>query len=239
MDVLTFDETIDCIDALITSGRGGTVYTPNVDHIVQAEDNPRFVDAYSRATLAIADGMPVVWASRLAGEPLPEKVSGSDLVVPLLRRAAERKWRDYVLGGLPGSGEAARDILERDIPGLQVVGVEAPMIAVSDPKEKHDGIVARIREARADLVLVALGAPKQEYFSDAVVDRVRPAVLVGCGGTLDFIAGKVKRAPAWMSDNGLEWLYRLAQEPRRMWKRYLVRDPRFLFVVLREMRNER
>src|SRR6185312_3820074 len=90
VDVVTFDETIDCIDALISSGRGGTVYTPNVDHIVQAEEDPRFRDVYSRVSLSIADGMPVVWASRLFGEPLPEKVSGSDLVVPLLQRAAQR-----------------------------------------------------------------------------------------------------------------------------------------------------
>jgi N-acetylglucosaminyldiphosphoundecaprenol N-acetyl-beta-D-mannosaminyltransferase len=239
IDSLTFAEALDAIDALVAKGEGGTVFTPNVDHVVQAEENERFRDAYEAATLSLVDGMPVLWASRLMGSPLPEKVSGSDLVVPLLERAAARGWRVFFLGGLPGSAEGARDSLVARIPGLHVVGVAAPRISVDGASVSHDAIVEVLREARPDLVLVALGAPKQELFSHAIAARVRPAVLVGIGATLDFIAGKVRRAPPWMSANGLEWLYRLAQEPRRMWRRYLVEDPKFLLILLRELRRAR
>ena len=239
IDSLTFDEAIDAIDALVSRGAGGMVFTPNVDHVVQAEDNARFRAAYAAASLSLVDGMPVLLASRLMGRPLPEKVSGSDLVEPLLARAAARGWRVFFLGGLPGSAEEARAVLVRRLPGLNVVGVAAPRIDVEDPAATHDAIVGALRDARPDLVLVALGAPKQELFSHAIAEHVRPAVLVGVGATLDFIAGKVRRAPPWMSDNGLEWLYRLGQEPRRMWHRYLVRDPRFLLIVLRELRRAR
>jgi N-acetylglucosaminyldiphosphoundecaprenol N-acetyl-beta-D-mannosaminyltransferase len=239
VDSVTFAEAIDAIDALVARGQGGTVFTPNVDHVVQAEENSRFRDAYDAAALSLVDGMPVLWASRLMGNPLPEKVSGSDLVVPLLERAAKRGWRVFFLGGLPGAAEGARDLLLGRIPGLHVVGVASPRIDVESAAETHSAIVEVLREARPDLVLVALGAPKQELFSHAIAERMRPAVLVGIGGTLDFIAGKVRRAPLWMSANGLEWLYRFAQEPRRMWRRYLVRDPKFLLIVLRELRRPR
>jgi N-acetylglucosaminyldiphosphoundecaprenol N-acetyl-beta-D-mannosaminyltransferase len=235
VDAVTFTQAIDVIDALISRGQGGTVFTPNVDHVVQAEENERFRDAYQAAALSLVDGMPVLWASRLMGKPLPEKVSGSDLVMPLLERAAARGWRVFFLGGLPGSAEGARDLLVERIPGLHVVGVASPRIDVDSPSATHSAIVDVLREARPDLVLVALGAPKQELFSHAIAERLRPAVFVGVGGTLDFIAGKVRRAPPWMSENGLEWLYRLMQEPQRMWRRYLLRNPRFLLVVLREL----
>jgi N-acetylglucosaminyldiphosphoundecaprenol N-acetyl-beta-D-mannosaminyltransferase len=239
IDSVTFAEAIDAIDELVARGKGGTVFTPNVDHVVQAEENSRFRDAYEAAALSLVDGMPVLWASRLIGTPLPEKVSGSDLVAPLLERAAVRGWRVFFLGGLPGSAEEARDLLVKRIPGLHVVGVASPMIDVDGSAKSHSAVVDVLRAARPDLVLVALGAPKQELFSHAVAEQMRPAVLVGVGGTLDFIAGKVRRAPPWMSASGLEWLYRLAQEPRRMWRRYLVRDPKFLLIVLREMRRGR
>jgi N-acetylglucosaminyldiphosphoundecaprenol N-acetyl-beta-D-mannosaminyltransferase len=239
VDSVTFAQALDTIDGLVARGQGGTVFTPNVDHVVQAEGNARLRDAYQAAALSLVDGMPVLWASRLMGSPLPEKVSGSDLVVPLLERAAARGWRVFFLGGLPGSAEGARDLLVKSIPGLHVVGVASPRINVDSASATHDAIVDVLKEARPDLVLVALGAPKQELFSHAVAERLRPAVLVGVGGTLDFIAGKVRRAPPWMSANGLEWLFRLAQEPRRMWRRYLVQDPKFLLIVLRELRRSR
>jgi N-acetylglucosaminyldiphosphoundecaprenol N-acetyl-beta-D-mannosaminyltransferase len=239
VDAVTFDEAIDAIDALVSRGEGGTVFTPNVDHVVQADESERFRDAYAATALSLVDGMPVLWASRLMGTPVPEKVSGSDLVLPLLERAAQRGWRVFFLGGAPGSAESARDLLRKRIPGLDVVGVAAPRIDVDGSPSAHDSIVAILRDARPDLVLVALGAPKQELFSHDVAARVHPAVLVGVGGSLDFIAGRVRRAPKWMQAHGLEWFFRFSQEPKRMWRRYFVRDPKFLFIVLRELRRAR
>jgi len=239
IDPLTFDEAIDAIDALIASDKGGTVFTPNVDHVVQVDEDPRFRSAYAGAALSLVDGMPVLWAARLMGQRLPQKISGSDLVVPLMKRAAARKWRVYFLGGAEGAAERAKERLEREIPGLTIVGTSSPRIAIDEPAERRAATLAEVKAAKPDLVLVALGAPKQELWSDAVAKELRPAVLIGVGASIDFLAGVVTRAPAWMSENGLEWLYRLGQEPRRMWRRYLLRDPKFAWILLREIARAR
>jgi N-acetylglucosaminyldiphosphoundecaprenol N-acetyl-beta-D-mannosaminyltransferase len=225
---------LEVVERLVHEG-GGTVFTPNVDHIVQAEDNLQFRQAYSRANLCLADGMPVVWASRLLGRPVPEKVSGSDFVPLLLERAAERGWRVYFLGGRPGVAALARDKLLERLPALQVVGVDGPRIEIDDPPERRKALVEQIGATKPDLVLVALGAPKQELWIDQVRESLSPAVMVAIGASLDFVAGASRRAPQWMSRNGLEWLYRLGQEPGRLSRRYFLRDPRFAVVVGREL----
>jgi N-acetylglucosaminyldiphosphoundecaprenol N-acetyl-beta-D-mannosaminyltransferase len=235
IDRLTFEGALDAVERMISEKRGGTVFTPNVDHVVMAEHDPVFRDAYELASLSLVDGMPVVWAARALGAGLPEKISGSDFVPALLDRAKEREWRVYLLGGAPGSAERARAALEER--HIRVAGFSAPQIPVSAKLDDHREIADAIARAQPDLVLVGLGAPKQELFSVAVRDVVRPAVLIGCGATIDFLAGIVPRAPAWISNAGLEWLYRLAKEPRRLWRRYLLRDPEFALVVLRQMRG--
>ncbi|HXN33466.1 MAG TPA: WecB/TagA/CpsF family glycosyltransferase [Polyangiaceae bacterium] len=231
VDSVTREEALDAVEALVRRGEGGAVFTPNVDHVVLAGEDARMRSAYARASLSLADGMPLVWASRLLGHAVPEKVSGSDLVPPLLSRAAERGWNVYFLGGAPGVAALARDRLRETLPRLQVVGVDAPRIDVDSPPESQEPLLARIRAVRPHLVLVALGAPKQEIWIDLVRDQLRPAVLFGVGASLDFVAGTVPRAPPWMSEWGLEWLFRLGREPRRLWRRYLLRDPKFLLIV--------
>jgi N-acetylglucosaminyldiphosphoundecaprenol N-acetyl-beta-D-mannosaminyltransferase len=232
IDVVDLPGALDVIDNLVRAGAGGTVFTPNVDHVVLAQHDPRFAAAYARVSLSLVDGMPVLWASRLMGRRLPAKLSGSDLVRPLMRHAAERRYRVFLLGGDPGVAEQARSVLERELSGLLVVGIESPPIEVDRvPAE----LIERLRAARPDLILVALGAPKQEIFASEFRDSLVPAVLLGIGASLDFIAGTRKRAPRWMSETGLEWLYRLAQEPRRLAYRYLLRDPQFLWIVARQL----
>ncbi|HEY1694846.1 MAG TPA: WecB/TagA/CpsF family glycosyltransferase [Polyangiaceae bacterium] len=239
VDALTFDQALDAIASLVADKRGGAVFTPNVDHVVMVDHDARFRDAYDAATLSLADGMPILWGARLLGSPLPAKISGSDLVMPLMERAARRGWRVYLLGGGPGvAAKAAEKLVER-FPAIVIAGTDAPMLDMSAPAEGRAGVVARIRETRPDLVLVCLGAPKQELFIAEVAPQLRPAVFLGVGAAVDFIAGTVRRAPRWMSDNGLEWLYRLAQEPRRMWRRYLLRDPEFALIVLRDLLRRR
>jgi N-acetylglucosaminyldiphosphoundecaprenol N-acetyl-beta-D-mannosaminyltransferase len=238
IDAVTCRDALDVVEQLV-NGNGGTVFTPNVDHIVLAEDNERFRDTYSRVSLSIADGMPLIWASRLLREPLPEKISGSDFVPVLLERAAKRGWRVYLLGGAPGVGVLARDKLLAQHPNLQIVGVDAPRFDADDPPETRVPVLDRVRTTRPHIVLVAFGAPKQELWIDFAREALRPAVLMGVGATLDFIAGTMPRAPRWMSASGLEWLFRLVREPRRLWKRYLVRDPRFLVILGRKARERR
>ena len=232
VDRVTFTEAIDAIEGLVAARRGGAVFTPNVDHVVLAETDDAFCEAYRAASLRLADGMPLVWASRLLGLPLPEKVSGSDLVWPLMQRAAVRGWRVYLCGGGPGVAEAAAQHLEYAL-GVTLCGVDAPW--VSDPADPRafEPIARRIVAAKADLALFAFGAPKQELLIHRCRAELGSTVALGIGAALDFIAGTVRRAPRWMSRCGLEWLYRLSREPRRLWRRYLLRDPKFLAIALR------
>jgi N-acetylglucosaminyldiphosphoundecaprenol N-acetyl-beta-D-mannosaminyltransferase len=239
VDRLTFAQALDRIEAMVSERTGGVVFTPNVDHVVMAGHDARFRDAYAKADLSLADGMPVVWASHLLGEPLPAKISGSDLVLPLMERANRGRWRVFLLGGGPGVADAAAAKLTARFPDLVIAGTLSPRIDMSQPASSREGILESIRAARPDVVLVALGAPKQELWIAEAAAALRPAVLLGVGAAVDFVAGTVKRAPDWISAAGLEWLYRLAREPRRLWRRYLLRDPAFLFIVLGDLRRAR
>lgn len=232
VDAVTFDGALAAIADLVAGGRGGAVYTPNVDHVVVAEGHARFRDAYARASLAVPDGMPVVWASRLLGTPVPEKVSGSDIVVPLARLAGRSRWRVYLLGGAPGVAAQAKATLRGGF-GVNVVGIDAPIVSADGVCEDEEAVLARIRRARPDLLLVAFGAPKQEVWIDRCLPALGPAVAIAVGASLDFLTGHATRAPRWMSRSGLEWVYRLLREPRRLWRRYLVRGPRFAAIVAR------
>jgi len=230
IDAVTFAQALQDIERLVNRGEGGAVYTPNVDHIVKAESNDAFQRAYKDVSLSLADGMPLVWVAGLLGCPLPERVAGSDLLLPLLELAAKRGWRVYLLGGAPGSAEAATRVLT-DRLGVNVVGWDDCRIA-SDGSDPEGGSVARARAATPDLILVGLGPPKQELWIHRGSDSLRPAVALGVGAGIDFLAGTYKRAPRWMSRVGFEWAFRLVQEPRRLWRRYLVEGPRFGRVVL-------
>jgi len=230
VDALNMAEAIDSIVQLVRDGRGGTVFTPNVDHVVQAEHDAPFREAYGRATLSLVDGTPVLWAAKLLGTPLPEKLSGSDLFEPLVARAAKEKLRVVLLGGGPGVAELAAKNLKARLPELEIVDTLAPRIGLSPTDEERE-CVERLVQAKADLIFVCLGAPKQELFSDRNRQRLAPAVLIGFGAAVDFAAGTLPRAPAWMSKAGLEWAFRLGREPRRLAARYLLRDPEFFKIV--------
>jgi N-acetylglucosaminyldiphosphoundecaprenol N-acetyl-beta-D-mannosaminyltransferase len=235
VDALTFAQAIDEIERLVQAGRGGAVFTPNVDHVVQVEKNLAFREAYRSVSLSLVDGQPLIWASRLLGAPLPEKISGSDLIPPLMRRAAARGFRVYLLGGPPGVGAQAAEKIREQFE-VNIVGIDAPHVAPDGRAVEEAGVLERITAARPHLVLVAFGAPKQELFIDGVTARIRPAVAIGIGAGLDFVAGRVRRAPRWVSQSGFEWLFRLAQEPRRLARRYLIDDPKFAAILYRTMR---
>ncbi len=237
IDVLSFGGALDAVDRLVEARKGGFVFTPNVDHIVMVDGHAEFEAAYQRADLCLADGTPVVWASRLFDTPLPERVSGSDLIGPLLERAGQKKWRVAFLGAAPGVAEKAAEVA-RARWGTDVVSTEAPMVDLKDTAQL-DAIGERVAKARADLVLMAFGAPKQELLIARIAERVRPAVLLGVGASLDFIAGTLKRAPLVFRKTGFEWLYRLAQEPKRLWRRYLINDPKFAMILWRTLREAR
>jgi N-acetylglucosaminyldiphosphoundecaprenol N-acetyl-beta-D-mannosaminyltransferase len=235
IDCVTFGDALEAIAEMIERRRGGVVFTPNVDHVVMAQRDGRLQRAYAAVDLSLADGMPVVWASRALGLPVPEKVSGSDLVPLLMRLSAARGFRVYLLGGAHGVAQMAASRLRAAHPDLVVVGAASPRVDIEEPAARRRALVEAIRAAEPDLVLVGLGAPKQELWIHDTAPSLRPAVLLGVGASLDFLAGTARRAPKWMSAAGLEWAYRLAHEPRRLWRRYLVRDPEFVGIFAHQL----
>lgn len=234
VDVLTFEQALNEVEALVEARMGGYVVTPNIDHVVLAETHPGFRAAYEAANLSLVDGMPLVWVSRTVGRALPERISGSDLIPPLMARAAKKKWRVYFLGGADGVAQATAEKLHTEL-GLEVAGYDSPMIpAEPDPMQQRE-VLEKLKATKPDLVLVALGAPKQELWMYRCAQAYAPAVALGIGAGLDFIIGRIRRAPKWMQTAGLEWAHRLASEPKRLWRRYLVNDPKFLVILTRTL----
>ena len=229
VDNLTMDEALDRIQKMVLTGRQTEtthqVATVNVDFLVKAVEDAELRNLLQNADLCTADGMPLVWSSRMMGAPLKERVAGSDMVPGLAERAAQTGMSMYFMGGSDGSAETAKAILEERHPGLQIVGTSSPWWT---PGQAFDqDVLDHIRETDPDILLVALGNPKQELWIQAYGEEVGVPVMIGIGASLDFIAGNVKRAPVWMQKSGLEWSMRLIQEPRRLWKRYAVDAVKF------------
>ena len=234
-NALTFSQALDAVAELVTSGEGGYIVTPNVDHVVQAEHSEELREAYREASLSLVDGQPLVWLSRMMGEPFPEKISGSDFVPVLIDLAGQRGWHVFFLGAADGVGAKAAEVLKQGAPNLQIT-VHSPSFGFEkDPVESAE-VLQMVREAGPNLLVLALGCPTQELLMCRWKRELAPAVAIGAGATLDFMAGKVKRAPRWMSNAGLEWLYRLAREPRRLARRYLVRDTEIIKVAWQMLR---
>jgi N-acetylglucosaminyldiphosphoundecaprenol N-acetyl-beta-D-mannosaminyltransferase len=238
-NILTQSDAIERIVQQAAAGLGGYVVTPNVDHICLAKTDARLRDSYDSAFLSLADGQPLLWMAKARGKPLPEKVSGSDLIVPLLTKAAEKGLRTYFLGATLDVCAEAAEKLRTSIPGLQIVGWSSPMYNPDVVSDELRSAVADLVAAKPDLVLVAVGSPKGEYLLRDFQSQFSPAVGLSIGASLDFVAGRVERAPSWLSDRGLEWAYRLYREPKRLWRRYLVRDRAILGIFLRDLRADR
>jgi N-acetylglucosaminyldiphosphoundecaprenol N-acetyl-beta-D-mannosaminyltransferase len=224
---VTMPEAVDLIAARVASGRGGFVLTPNVDHLSLSRRDPEFAAAYRRCFLSLADGMPLVLVSRLLRLPVREKVSGSDLFEPLMARCAQDGIGVFFLGATTQTCEAAAGKLRSRYPAIQITGYDASAFDLRRAPEAAAEALRRARESGARLIVVCL-PPLKQLMLARFEDEYRPAVGIGAGSTLAFYVGDTKRAPAWMSRSGLEWLFRLAQEPRRLWRRYLVEG---LYVV--------
>jgi N-acetylglucosaminyldiphosphoundecaprenol N-acetyl-beta-D-mannosaminyltransferase len=233
-------DTVDLCTAVREIGRRAParnadyVVTPNVDHVVRYQYDLPFRRALDAAWMRLADGMPIVWASRLLGRPLPERVTGSDLLPALCALAAGQGYSVFLCGGRRGVAQQAAIRLAARFPGLTVAGVYTPVDDFASNLEDQRAAVAAVNRATPDLVFVGLGAPAQELWVYRYQAWLHAGVVVCCGAALDYAAGVKPRAPVWMQRAGLEWLWRLAHEPRRLWRRYLVDDVAFVGIVLRE-----
>lgn len=222
IDDLTIDEAVTVVGDLIAAGRlhGRThqVATVNVDFLVNALHDASVRHVLQNADLCLADGAPVVWGARAAHMALSERIAGADLVPLLAARSVATGWRIHLFGSSPGTAERAADVLIERFPGAHVTGDSGPFI--SDVSQLDEGLLASLCAADPDILCVALGNPKQEKFIQTYRQRLGAPVLIGIGGTLDFIVGGRRRAPLWVQGVGLEWVVRAAQEPVRLGKRY-------------------
>jgi N-acetylglucosaminyldiphosphoundecaprenol N-acetyl-beta-D-mannosaminyltransferase len=216
---LTFAQTLDEVARRIAVRKPGYVITANLHYAMLTARDSRLPPLNDGAQFIVADGMPLVWASRWRTTRLPERVTGSDLVPALCARAAERDWRIFLLGGEPGIGDEAARKLREKYPTLQIVGVEAPPFRAPTPEE-HAALIQRIRDSKADLLFVAFGQPKGELWMQENCAATEVPVSIQVGATLNFLAGHVRRAPMWIQRLGIEWVYRLWAEPKRLFGRY-------------------
>ncbi len=226
---VTMEEALARLAAALGSGRLTQVATVNLDFLVSAQKRPEVREILERTEMNVADGAPIVWLTRLLGQPLPERVAGADLVPNLMRVAAERGVGVYLLGGENGAAAAAAARLRAEIPGLRIVGILEPARAAVEDMD-NESILAAIEASNADILLVALGHPKQERWISLHRESLKVSVAIGVGCVFDLMAKRVNRAPGWLRAAGLEWLFRLGQEPRRLFRRYAT-DASWLAVM--------
>ena len=228
VDDASYDKLLDKVDAFIGSGKPHHIITVNVEMLIAAHDDPEFAMVLEGGDLNVADSVGVMFAARLLGCPLQERVTGSDGIYRLAAHSARKGYRPYLLGAAPGVAELAAQSLRAANPGLDVAGAYAGSPRASE----KDDIIHRIRAANPDLLLVAYGVPAEEKWIARNRQQLGVPVMVGVGGAFDFAAGVTRRAPGWMRRMGLEWLYRLAGEPWR-WRRQLAL-PRFAMLVMKQ-----
>ncbi|WP_395741439.1 WecB/TagA/CpsF family glycosyltransferase [Prosthecobacter sp.] len=233
LDNVTTDQALETISAMITSRKPHYIATANVDFTALALNDEELRRILLDAHMVVCDGMPLVWASRWLGNALPERVAGSDLVPKLLAIAEQKGWSVYFLGGQKEVALKAIEKVQERHPGLKIAGVMSPPFKPLHEMD-HAGICADIRQADPDLLFVSFGCPKQEKWIAMNYLRAGAPVSIGVGATIDFLAGHMKRAPRWMQMTGLEWLYRLLQEPRRLFKRYATDFVVFGFTIMKQ-----
>lgn len=231
IDNLTMAETLHEIDKLIQKKNCSYVVTPNVDHIVRLEKDEELQKVYKNASLILTDGKPLIWISKWYKTPIKEKISGSDLFPRVCQLAANKNYTMYLLGAAEGVADTAARNLMKKYPGLNIVGTYSPPFGFEKNEQEMNKIKTQIQDVHPDILIVGLGCPKQEKFMYYHCKELGVPISFGMGASIDFEAGNIKRAPKWMSNHGLEWLYRFSKEPKRLFKRYFVDDLKIIQVA--------
>jgi N-acetylglucosaminyldiphosphoundecaprenol N-acetyl-beta-D-mannosaminyltransferase len=231
IDNLSMEETLAKVEGFIQSGRPHQHVVVNVDKLVKASRDADLRRIINECALVNVDGMPVVWASRLLGKPLKERVAGVDMFEALMRRAGDKGWRVFLLGAREEVVSAVQETYQRKYPKLLIAGYRN---GYWKGEAEEAEVVEQIRASGADLLFVAISSPKKEQFLGRYQADMKIPFAMGVGGTFDVAIGKVKRAPLWMQKSGLEWFYRFLQEPRRMFRRYFIDDMAFIWLLIKE-----
>jgi len=233
-DNLTIEEVKNFVVDFIKSGQKGYVVTPNAFHIVMLRKDEEFRKAYEKAKLVLADGVSIIFSSKILGKPLKERCAGADLFIEICKIAAHLNKNIFLLGGTAGSEKIAEQKLKILFPNINVVSYSPPFGFEND-EEENNKIVEMINNSNACVLFICVGAPKGEKWLCKNIDRLKISLAFPFGAALDFFAGTKKRAPKWMQKIGLEWFWRLIQEPKRLWKRYLIGNTIFIFLVIEEL----
>ncbi len=240
IDQLTPRDAIVRIAALARTRGRHIVVTPNLDHMLCLRGDRPFRDAYAAASLVLADGMPLVWLSRLGGTPLPERVAGADLIEPMLAEAERNGWSVFFLGPMPVTLELALDRCAREFPRLRIAGSHSPPRNFEQDSAQNAACVAAIRKAHPDIVFLALGTPKQELWIAQYRGEIEFGVALCIGAGIDFFAGVQQRCPRFLARIGAEWIWRLLREPKRLGRRYarcLLFMPQLVWEQIRDGRR--
>jgi N-acetylglucosaminyldiphosphoundecaprenol N-acetyl-beta-D-mannosaminyltransferase len=230
--------TLDEMARWIHAGERRYVVFANVHGVMEASRDPAVRRAYDESGLTVPDGMPLVWLGRRQGQAGVRRVYGPDTVLLVCERASREGWPCFFHGGPPGVAEDLAAAMSRRFPGLRVAGAKSPPFRALTSEEDRDEVAA-INASGATIVFVGLGCPKQELWMAEHRSGLTAAVLLGVGAAFDFHTGRVRQAPRWMMRLGLEWLFRLGQEPRRLWRRYLVYNPQFAWRAILQLRGRR
>jgi len=228
---VSMSETLQEICRFVDEKKKSYVVAINVDVVMKIENDDYLKKITDEADLTLVDGKPLVWIAKWHKHPVKEKISGSDMVPELCRVAQQKGYRIYIIGGKDGIAEQAKSNLEHDLPGIKIVGTYAPPLGFEKDKDELLRINSKISEVHPDIVIACFGCPKQEKWIYENYKSYDAYVSVCAGATVDFLAGNVNRAPKWMADHGLEWLYRFTQEPKRLFKRYFVDDIKIIKLI--------
>lgn len=236
MDNVSLEEAVAHIEVCIKERRTGQIITPNVDQIVRIEKDHYFKEICDNAELLLVDGHPLLWIARFYKTPLKEKICGSDLVPHLCELASRKGYSVFFLGAAPGVAQKAAEEMTKRNPGLRVAGTYSPPLGFEKDDQETARMNQMLKQSKADMLFVGLGVPKQDIFIYENMHQYEIPLSFSIGGAIDFIAGEQKRAPRWMNRIGMEWLYRLAHNPVRMFKRYIVDDMK-IFGLAWKYRN--
>ena len=228
---LDMTEVIQEICRLVESKKKSYVVPINVDVVIKMETDVYLKKITDEADLTLVDGQPLIWIAKYYNRPVKAKISGSDLVPELCKVAAERGYSIFIIGGMEGVADKAKKKLECDLPKIKITGTYAPPFGFENNADELEKINQMITSVHPDLVIVCFGCPKQEKWIYENYQKYDGTVSICAGATVDFLAGKVNRAPIWMSKHGLEWFYRFLQEPKRLFKRYFVDDIKIISLI--------
>ena len=237
IDNMDLNEAAGVIKDCVKAGKKMYVVTPNTDHMVQLAKNPEFLEAYQKAGLVAVDGTPVFAAAKLLGTPLKEKITGPRLADMILKMAEKEGFTVFFLGGAAGVAEMAGKRMQEKFPGLKVAGSYSPPFGFEQNPLEKEKCILEINRKKPDIVSAGMGSPKTEIFLMESYRRMDAKVSLSVGAVIDFMAGRVKRCPAWVNRIGMEWFYRFLKEPKRLFKRYFVDDPYFALMVLEEKKK--